>query len=166
MTNLREELNLIFESTPLYKASQLPEQIQKSLITKIYPKKYGPKRSILKRNKPYSITDISKINSSAYSMTNKKWSSLNIGIIKRLKLIGILSYGNGDYAWYSLVNGKVYDMNLDVDEFSGFLSKDNKKYQKDMWPPMPYSKWERSVLSGNHIDAWNNRKVKNANITR
>jgi hypothetical protein len=158
---LREQLQNIINENTSFSAEQLPDQVKAILINKLYPKHYGKKRGII-RNKPYTVSDIKTTNRNAHQMVqspkDKKWSALNINVIRKLKLVGIYSYGNGDYAWYSLANGRVYDMNHDIGDFSGFLSKENIKYKNQLWPPMPFNQWVSSVLSGKHIDAWNNRK--------
>jgi len=138
---------------PLFNAKQLPEPVIKHLTQVIYPRKnYGHGK------KKYGVGDINQANKSAYYMVYNNedpgWSQKNLQIVKRLKLIGIYGYGNGDYAWYSLVNGKVYDMNHDLGNFSAFLSKQNLKYKNRLYPPMTYKQWATTILNSKRMDAW------------
>jgi hypothetical protein len=123
----------ILEQTVLVNTTLLPNEIKISLERKIYPH--------------YKLnTTVEKQNKSSYGWIEGK----NLNIIRKLKLIGILNYGNGDAAWYSVVDGKVYDYSHDFDGFSSFLSSNDQRY---IHPPMLYDKWEKSVLSGKHGSA-------------
>lgn len=130
---LKENINLA--------PTTLPEEIQSSLITKIYPR-YDRGKHTLK-----SIGKVAK------DASNMQWTSANTAIRNKLKLYPIFAYGNGDYAWYSFTNGKVYDYSHDFDGFSGYLSSEHRKYQKQVHPPMTYKMWEKSILTGKHGSA-------------
>jgi flavodoxin len=146
--DVRQELNEIFGRENII--DQLPEVIKNDLINVIYPNRY--------QRKKFNISDITATNKSAINMSSdpddQKWTNRNKQIINKLKLVGIMSYGNGDYAWYSLVNGKVYDTNHDLGDFSAFLSKENSGQKNKVWPPLTYKQWRQSVLSNKHIDGW------------
>ena len=131
---LRKNLESIFEQQ-IFTAAQLPPQVQQSLINKIYPR-YDRKK--------HSAKYIQKSNMDANSSATTFGSNgaINQKIISKFKMVGIFAYGNGDHAFYSLVNGKVYDHSHDFDGFSSLLVGDNRSNQKYLHPPMPYAAWE------------------------
>lgn len=120
---------------------ELPKEIQVSLLTKIYP------RYDRKKHTPRSIAKVVK------DAHNMEWTPLNKRVKEKLKLYPIFSYGNGDYAWYSFADSRVYDYSHDFNGFSGYLPPDQKKYQRQVHTPMRYPLWERSILSGKHGSA-------------
>ncbi len=146
-------------------ATQLPSEIQTSLLNQIYPSKYGQRKKgyFKKRTKPYSISDIQRSHKDAmkwFTMTSKLGSDLDITqaamlltTIKDYKLFGILEYGNGDSAWYSFRDKKVYDFNHELNLF-------NNKPHRQMHRPAPYKQWANEVLSEKRYDAFKGPKSR------
>ncbi len=150
-------------------ATQLPSEIQTSLLNQIYPSKYGQRKKFFfrKHTAPYTIKDIQTTHKDAAdwftSMSKNQYDPKNIRpeditwakemlkIIKDYKLFGILAYGNGDTAWYSFRDKKVYDFNHELGLF-------NIKPNRQMHRPAPYKQWANEVLSEKRYDAFKGPK--------
>lgn len=147
-------------------ASRLPDEIKSSLINQVYPAYYGHKKGGLlgRKTKDYNLSDIQReyyhLNNflqfakRAYynqkeknSKQDQEWAKRMLKTIAKYKLVPILSYGNGDSAWYSLLNGKVYDHNHDYGKFSNSPTK-------DMYGPTEFKSWARDVMARKRIDAY------------
>jgi len=69
-------------------------------------------------------------------------------LIKKNKLYGIYGYINGDSAWFSLSDNKVYDFNHELGLFNVFY-KDT-----GVWLAQPYKQWLKDAISRKHDSAW------------
>ena len=71
--------------------------------------------------------------------------------IKKHQLIGILTYANGDVAYYSCSDRKVHDFNRK----HGYLAHHVLK-EPIIWDPQPYRKWIGDVESWRHVSSYYN----------
>ena len=149
--------NYLFElQTP--NVNVLPPKVINSLLNDVYPQYFGKSRKgFFKKEvqRKYSLSDINRINKSAYNdlfmPSELKWSKGNLKTANKLKLIGVLNFGNGDYAFYSLKNGNIY---IWTHDFGDFSHKVDGKERKKLWQPMSYGSWVKKLKSGKMIDAF------------
>jgi len=144
-------------------ATQLPSEIKTSLINQVYPSKYGQRKKgfFKKRTKPYSLRDIQRthkdamdwfnINSKLGSDIDITWAAIMLTAITKYKLFAILAYGNGDTAWYSFRDKKIYDFNHELGLF-------NIKPHRQMHRPVLYKQWANEVMSEKRFDAFKGPK--------
>ena len=118
--------------------NNLPPDLVSFLLTKLYPANWKGK---------HTIKDIEDAHNNAMEWTDKRHASF----IKSLKLYGVFSYVNGDSAWYSFKNKKVYDYNHSMYQFNDQMSGQDKK---NGWPAVNYKQWMKDTITKKHIDAW------------
>ena len=136
--------------------SKLPKDLVNSLLTELYPKD---------RKGSYSIKDIERENKEAREWFNYKrkdlYGKLDPEEIKNMKdqedftnknkLIGIYSYINGDTAWFSFKDKKVYDFNHEIGKFNDII---DHEFIKKVESSVHYKQWIKDVKSGKHDEAW------------
>ena len=77
-----------------------------------------------------------------------------LDFIKKMNLYCIFSYGNGDYAYFSFKDKKVYDHGHEGNGFYPIKYPEFPFEKKRCWPPTPYKQWLKDVSSGKHQDSW------------
>jgi len=83
-------------------------------------------------------------------------SKESLPYVKRKKLFCFISYVNGDSAWYSFVDSKVYDYNHEIRLFNDQIGRDRAD-PRSLWQPMDYKDWLRLVTTKKKYDAWTNK---------
>ena len=140
----------------LENAGSLPPYVIQSLINTIYPYIGNAIGDIIKE---YSISNIQRINDVAMEFINKlDYPDDVLDTISNRKLFCILPYGNGDSAWYSFVTNLVVDYNYEINMFNCVAIKKFNRY--DVWSPLPYIEWEKSIISGKHFNSWLNENKR------
>jgi hypothetical protein len=83
--------------------------------------------------------------------TNDK--NMNLKFISKYDLCPIFSYSNGDYAWYSFSNKKVYDYNHELNTFND-LAAGKRHPKNELWLATPYPVWLQQVINNKSKDAF------------
>lgn len=149
-------------------AKQLPRDVIQDLINVIYPYYYSTDRNYKGYPEKFTLKDIEDeaksmmtyyraASKGKYGKENVDWSKSQLRIIEELRLVYILSYGNGDHACYSLKDGKVYDDNHELGKFNHMATKEDQKYNYGVYPVEPYKKWRIGILNGKHQYAWKDK---------
>jgi hypothetical protein len=147
--------------------TKLPPDVLKTVLTVVLPFYEGKtkKKGFIKRReveKTYSVGYLQGISKSAWESLvydeQPKWSKGNLRTATKKQLIGILNYGNGDHAFYSLKDGKVYIWAHDYGDFTHKVAEKSKKY---LWQPMSFKKWVQTLKTGRMIDAdYSDKRMK------
>jgi hypothetical protein len=69
--------------------------------------------------------------------------------IRKKELYCVYDYDNGDTAWFSFVDNKIYDFNHEIGMFNIF-----HKDQKDVWKEKLYKEWLKDLKDKKHMYAW------------
>lgn len=77
-----------------------------------------------------------------------------LALIKSKKLYCILNYGNGDTAWFSFKDKKIYDWGHEGNSFYPIKSPEFPSGKKRCWSPTSYKQWIKDVINRKHIDSW------------
>ena len=101
----------------------------------------------------HSVDEIDKLHNDEMKFFHDKLkeSKEELNLIKIKKLYCILNYGNGDTAWYSFKDKKVYDWGH---EGNSFYPLSDKKSKNRLWKPVLYKQWMKDVISGKHQSSW------------
>ena len=146
MKTLSEYLRLIQENEEFNKARLLPKDLVELLMKHLYPTRYG-------KNKIKNTNDIDKESEEIYQWldNDKQHSKSNVKFYNDMKLYAIYSYWNGDSAFYSFRDKKIYDFNHELGAFNEVVKGDPK-----LTKPAPYKQWIQDVLDLKHEDSWIN----------
>lgn len=105
----------------------IPKDLRDFLLKYAYPKRYGAAK-----------TSIEKEHKSAMMWIDSSKNNKNKQLVNQKDLIGIYNYINGDVAFYSTKDSKIYDFQHSTDKFT---------------KSFPYKKWIIDIKKGK-VDTW------------
>ena len=125
----------------------LPSDLIQYLVRRLYPSMYSG---------THQVKDVMKTNKDLLIWL--KHDRRAMPFQKSKDLFGIFSYGNGDSAWYSFRDKKVYDFNHELGIFNPQATPIQRK---ELWMAQPYKQWIRDTFpkgskNSLHMDAWKN----------
>ena len=78
----------------------------------------------------------------------------SLEFIDSQKLYWIYPYGNGDSAWYSIKDKKIYDWNHELGAFNALLKNHKENYVSRLSDDVDYQTWMDEVDKGLRVYAW------------
>jgi len=129
--------NYLHELNSQYTSKDLPRDLVDALLKDIYP----PRDKTIK-----NINDMD----SEHDHELKYLNNISLKFIDVMNLRWIYTYWNGDSAWYSFKDKKVYDYNHELEEFNDYKRKNDIKLNHAIF----YKNWIQEVEAELHDDAW------------